>query len=134
MVGEGFDGVFGLLGQVVDEGAEEAPFLEGGGDGLRLVRRGDCVAVAGNDLQEVVHVFKDFVVRGPTVEGACAESMNGCGFAGGRGGVRYRSFERCRCGFIDQVGGGGDEGHGEGCIRSVSLVFLYSLSLGVMHL
>lgn len=113
LVGEGLDGVVGLGGHVVDEGAEEAPFLERGGDGLGAVGRGDGVAVARDDLEEVVHVFEDLVVRGAAVEGAGAEGVDGGGFGGDGGGVGDGAFEGCACGFVDEVRGRGNEGHCE---------------------
>lgn len=113
LFGEGFDRVFGLGGHVVDQGAEEAPFFEGGGYRLRLVGRGDGVAIAGYDLEEEIHVFKDLVVGGAAVEGAGAKGVDGGCFAGGGGRVGDCAFERSGGGFVYQVGRGGHESHCE---------------------
>ena len=103
LFGEGFDGVFGLGGHVVDEGAEETPFLEGGNYGFGLVWSVDSVAVAGYYFEEEVQVFEDVVVGGTTVEGAGAEGVDGGCFAGVRLGVLDRTLQGGRGTFIDEV-------------------------------
>ena len=103
LFGEGFDGVFRLGGYVIDEGAEETPFLEGSDYGLGLVGCVDGMSVAGYYLEEVVQVFEDFVVRGTTVEGACAEGVDGGCFAGVRLGVLDRTLQGCGGAFVDEV-------------------------------
>ena len=103
LFGEGFDCVFGLGGHVVDEGAEEPPFLERSGHGLGLVGCGYGVPVAGDDLEKEVHVVEDLVVGGAAVEGAGAEGVDGGCFAGDGGGVGGCAFERSGGGFVYQV-------------------------------
>ena len=122
LFGEGFDRVFGLGGHVVDQGAEESPFFEGGGYRLRLVGCGDGVAIAGYDLEEEIHVFEDFIVGGATVEGAGAKSVDGGCFAGGGGRMGDCAFEGSGGGFVNQVRGGGHEGHCECYGKKVSFV------------
>lgn len=100
LLGESFDGVFGLGGHVVDEGAEEAPFFERGGHGLGLVGRGDGVAVAGDDFEEEVHVFEYCVLGGAAVEGAGAEGVDGGRFADGGGRMGDCASEGCAGGFV----------------------------------
>ena len=117
LVGEGFDCVFGLGRDVVYKGAEEAPFFEGSNDGLGFVRSGDRVSVGRYYFKEIVHIFKDFIVRGAAIKGASAEGMNGGCLAGVRLGVLNCAFEGGRCGFVDQVGGRGYECHRECCRR-----------------
>ena len=98
---EGFDGVFGLGGYIVNQGAEETPFLEGGNYGLGLVGSVDGVPVAGYYFEEIVHIFEDFVVGGTAVEGACAEGVDGGRFASVRLGVLDRTFQGGRGSFVD---------------------------------
>ena len=113
MFGERFDCVFGLGRQVVYKGAEESPFFEGSGDRLRLVRRRDGVAVAGDDLEEKVHVFEDFVVGSAAVKGADAQGVDGGRFAGGGGRMGDCAFDGSAGGLVDEVGGRGHESHCE---------------------
>ena len=61
------------------------------------------MTVAGYYFEEVVQVFKDFVVGGTTVEGAGAEGVNGGCFAGVRLGVLDRTFQGGRGAFVDEV-------------------------------
>lgn len=100
---EGFDGVFGLGRYVVDEGAEETPFLEGGNYGLGLVGSVDGVPVAGYYFEEVVQVFEDLVVGGTTVEGAGAEGVDGGCFTGVRLGVLDRTLHGGGGALVDEV-------------------------------
>ena len=101
LFGERFDCVFGLRGHVVDEGGEESPLFERGGDRLRLVGCGDGVSIAGGDFEEEVHVLEDFVLGGAAEEGAGAEGVDGGCFAGGGGRMGDCAFERCGGGFVD---------------------------------
>ena len=97
---EGFDYVFGLGRHVIDEGAEESPFFKRSCYGLGLVRCGDGVTVARYDFEEEIHVFEDFVVGGPAVEGTGAEGVDGSCFAGDGGGMGDCAFEGSGRGFV----------------------------------
>ena len=115
LLGNGLDSFLAVFGKVVNEGGEEAPLFESGGDGVGLVGGVDEVAVRSDYLEEVGHVVEDLVVGGAAIEGAGAESVDcGC-LAGGGGGVRNSSLERTASGFVDLVGGGRDECHGKCC-------------------
>lgn len=95
LVSEGIDGIFRIEREVVDKGSEEAIFLDCGSNRQRGIVGGDLLAIGGDDVEEIRHVFKDLIVRGTAIEGAGAKGMDGGGFASQRWRVGNDVFEGC---------------------------------------
>lgn len=81
LVGEGIDGIFRIEREIVDKGGEEAIFLDCGRNRQRRIVGGNLLAIRGDDVEEIRHVFKDLIVRGTAIEGAGAKGMDSGGFA-----------------------------------------------------